>query len=207
MDVQWIQAIASAIQAVAVIFAFWQVLLLRKQIKTDHERSRRIRAIDDLSVWNKSLDKAQPSARRLVDSFSPTQCANLVEKKPFYVASNNLKALEYALAGVIQDGELKKTEDGILLNEKHISHLLFLCISHLNSLEIALQGWWYGVADKKIIFEQLKYVVSFKNGSYILENLRQHELLKDNYPAITAFVSELRRIRDSAVKNPQPTIA
>lgn len=38
-------------------------------LKADHERSRRERAIDVLARWATTLDKAHPSARKLVESF------------------------------------------------------------------------------------------------------------------------------------------
>src|SRR5215203_281045 len=198
MDSGWIQAVAEAVQAMAVVFVIWQVVLLRRQIDTDHERSRRVRAIDDLNTWISLLDKAQPAARRLVDSFSSQQCACLIQKQPFHIASEHVKTLEYALVDVAKDGDFKKTEDGVLLSEKHLGHLLYLCISHLNALEVVLQGWLHGISDKKIIEGQFGYVVSFKQGHYILERLRQHDLLKDNYPAISAFVTKLRQGHDSA---------
>jgi len=207
MSPDWIQAVAAVVQAIGVIFVAWQAILLRKQIGAEHELARRTRAIDDLKTWSNALDRAHPAARRLVEDFTIEHCSQLIERKPFYISSQHAKLLEYALAGDLVDGELKKTEDGILLNERNLSHLLQLVCTHLNHLEVALQGWYNGIADSKIVVDQFKYVVSIKKGHYILERFRQHELVKDSYPAIAAFVAMLKKQAVGTVPTTRENVA
>jgi cytosine/adenosine deaminase-related metal-dependent hydrolase len=68
-----IQAAASVVTVIIALLALKQVQLLRMQIKTDHERSRRHRAVEDLNDWNSHLTEGITSARRLVETFSPEQ--------------------------------------------------------------------------------------------------------------------------------------
>ncbi len=170
-----------------------ELALMREQIVGDHEFARCTRAVDDVQYFTQSLDRAHPAARRHVDELTPDQCALLVSRKPFHVPNQHAPLLEFALAGVITEEELKKTEDGILLNSHHLAHLLQLIGEHLNRLEVALQGWYAGIADSKIIEDQFGYLVSIEKGYYILENFRQHELVKNSYPAIAAFVARFRK--------------
>lgn len=188
----WALVLFTALLCTGVVIGLIQISLLKKQIHAEHELGRRTRAIDDLHIFSQSLDREHPSARRLVDDFSDKQIAALVNRTPVYLSNDCLGLLEYALSGLGPECKFEKTENGLLLNEKHLSHLLQLCCGHLNRLEIALQGWFNGIADAKIIEEQLKYVVSDKRGHYILEKFRKHDVVKGNYPAIAAFVSKIR---------------
>ena len=202
-----IGTLAAIVQSVAVVFVIWQVVLLRRQLAADHERSRRLQAIEDVKGWASRLGREAPVARKVVESFSAEQCNLLVAREPFYIAGRHRKALEIALGLDIQVEKSGESDKRILLSEEHLAQLLFLCIGHLNSLETALLGWQQGVSDSVVIEQQFRYVVSFDKGHFILEKLRETEKMKGNYPAIGSFVAHLRSSRDLLQARPRGRVA
>lgn len=96
------------------------------------------------------------------------------------------------LKGIISSpSELDSTNGDIALDQKHVAHIYFLVVSHLNSLEVALMPWMYGVADREIIESELRYLVRPDAGQYVLQTLR--EVLGENsFPAIKKFSDHLR---------------
>lgn len=191
MEPEWIQAISSAIQAFSIIFIIWQVKLLRKQISAEHELARRTRAIDDLRIYSQSLNPIHTSARKLAENFSTSQCADLISRKPFYIPQQHTQLLGYIFTE--KSNSFTTNNRGIRLSESDLAYILQIISEHLNNIEVALQGWYNGIADEKIIMAQLKYIISKEKGHYILERFRNHELSKNNYPAIAAFVAQLKK--------------
>ena len=74
-------------------FALGGVILLWIQIKAEHERSRREKAVDLLLKWNDSLKKETTAARRVVEEFTPDQCRCLYKEEPFCVNKKQYKAI------------------------------------------------------------------------------------------------------------------
>jgi len=204
LDPAWVQGIAGIVQALGVIFALAQVRLLRLQITADHELARRPRAIEDVRAFASSLDRAHPSARRLVDDFDAEQVGFLMKRTPFVLPDKNRKFAEYALSDILEKYPLQPVDGGFRLNEAHLAHLLQLCLGHLNQLETALLGWFLGISDNKVVEDQFKYAISAPNGHYILEVFREHPNCRGNYPAINAFVA---RVRNLPVEQPRESIA
>jgi len=198
MEAEWVVAISSGITALGIVFiaiqtsiAAKQLAEFKKQIAADHQRSRINKAIDVLNEWTKSLDKAHPSARTLVNGFTIEQCEKLKEKTPFDLPVDKRSLLENVLHGHTNGNPLSEDDKSVTLNEDHLSHIYFLCMTHLNSLEIALQSWMKGVADKGIIEEEMCYLIKPEKEHYILENFRKVIGGKDIYPAIHAFVEHI----------------
>lgn len=162
------------------------------EFKADHERSRRERAIDVLARWTSSLDKAHPSARTLVESFDHEQCEKLRQKKGFRIGKDKEDLVKNVLHGYLDEGPPKSEENTLTLDDNHAAHIYYLCISHLNSLEIALQSWLVRVADDKILENELQYLIRPEKNHYVLEKLREVLGGKDCYPAIHEFVEHIK---------------
>lgn len=202
MTPEWVTAIATCILAVGILIAVWQLIaareqvsLLRQQVSDDHDRSRRSEAIRAITDWTKSLDKAQPSARVLVNSFSIDQCRMLRSRESFEIDSKHLKLLEHILQGTIEESELHKLpmEGGkIRLNEKHLSQIYFLAAAHLNSLEVCLQHWVLHTADKDVIESEMNYLINPEKNEYVLENFRIALGGARAFPAIELFVQHIK---------------
>lgn len=209
MKLEWIIAISSLITSLGVGLIAWQTLVsikqlkvLKKQITSDHERSRRQRAIDVLEKWANTLDRARPSARTIIEGLSIEECRLLKDKKPISIPDSKLYFLENALQDLQNKNFIPGADKKILLDEKQVAHLYYLAISHLNSLEIALQSWLSGVADKNILESELKYLVKPDNGQYVMANFREIMGGGSAYPAISAFVEHL----ESTLKPSTPKV-
>jgi len=215
MTPEFITAIASVIAALGIIFAAFQariaakqLTLSQEQLRADHERSRRENAIEVLRSWTKSLDKAQPSARKFIQELDESQCKLLIQRKPFKVSEEHQNLLEHALHDVLDNLDELNPENGeITLNQKHLSELLSLIIEHLNTLEVALLSWMNGVADRDIMESQFEYLVRFEDGHFLLENLRKVMVGKANFPAIDLFVEHLKKKYQEAKPKSKPQIA
>ncbi len=203
-----VSAISEAIVALGVLLVAMQVYFAKKQIKTEHEKDRRLVAIQVVKDWNCSLNVATPAARGFVQELSVDQCKLLIKRESFSVHVDCGKFLKYALSGIKgDDSELVIEKDKIQLTPTQISHLLALVIEHLNSLEVALLTWMNGVADKEIIESQFKYLVSVDSGHYVLENLRTAMVGRGNYPAICCFVKHLQKQNESNEPLPKCNVA
>ncbi|MGL1243318.1 hypothetical protein ACSTKY_11330 [Vibrio parahaemolyticus] len=203
-----VSVISDAIVAFGVLLVAMQVYFASKQIKTEHEKGRRLVAIQVVKDWNCSLNVATPAARGFVQELSVDQCKLLIKRESFNVHLDYGKFLKYALSGIKGDeSELVIKQDQIQLTPAQISHLLALVIEHLNSLEVALLTWMNGVADKEIIESQFKYLVSVNNGHYVLDNLRMAMAGRGNYPAVCCFVKHLQKQSESNEPLPKSNVA
>ncbi len=64
-------------------------------------------------------------------------------------------------------------------------------VCYLNMLESILSAWHHGIADKKIIEEEFKYLIDPKDNHGLLPKFRK--VAGDSYPAITAFANHLQK--------------
>jgi len=213
MTADWVTAFASCVAAAGVVFVAYQAYLANRQLniaalqlkqsaeqhkltldqfKADHERSRRERAIEVLERWSRTLDRAHPSARTLVEGFSHEQCEKLKQKKGFKIGKDKLELLKNVLHGYADADPPQVDDEHVVLTDNHASHIYFLCISHLNSLEIALQSWLVNVADEVILEKQLKYLIKPDKGHYVLATLRDALGGREVYPAIHEFVDHMK---------------
>lgn len=163
-----------------------------KQMEADHERSRRERAIDVLARWTNSLDKAHPSARTLVESFTNEQCQKLKDRKGFKISSEYEDLVKNVLHGYLDEDPPEVQGEELILDDNHASHIYYLCITHLNSLEIALQPWLVNIADEGILETEMQYLVKPEKGYFVLEDLRSVLGGKNCYPAIHEFVEHIK---------------
>ncbi len=183
-----IQAISSVASTIIAFVALNQINLLRRQIKTDHERSRRHKAIEDLRDWNNHLTEEITSARRLVELFSYEQLMALKNGTNFKLSKSFRAILDIAL-NIPNDTNLVEEQDNYVIDAEYAIRLRNHCIRHLNSFEITLAAWRHGVADKKIIEEQLCYLVDLKKGWKMLESFRKYVVGLDAHPATEEFVT------------------
>lgn len=141
-----IQAAASVVTVIIALLALKQVQLLRMQIKTDHERSRRHRAVEDLNDWNSHLTEGITSARRLVETFSPEQLEAVKGGRSFKLPKKYRAIADVAL-DIPREKALVEDGDAYVMEPEHAIRLRNHCIRHLNAFEITLAAWRHGIAD------------------------------------------------------------
>ena len=212
----WISAIAAGVAALGVGFVAYQVFIARKQLQqgseslqnaaeslelarrtfesdqSDHERSRRQKAVDLILQWSTNLKRETSLARKLVETLGREETESLYDEKPFEIDEKYLSIVADCL-GNSEESELVTNNGKIKLTEKQSAHMNWLVISYLNSLESVLVCWQHGIADVDMIKAEFRYLVNPDKEKNILHNYRTAKEGIDNYPAIKSFVSMLEQ--------------
>ncbi len=185
------------------------IIVLVKQIKGEHEKGRREKAIELLLAWTKGITRETNAAKKIVEKFDAIQCRKLFLEENFKVDCK----LYDEIVEVINvkpekpdrckecTGEPEKDCDGqIILTRDQIKRLRWHIISYLNLLESILVSWQYSVAEREIIEQQLKFMVSPKEGRNVLEGFRIAAGSEDSYPAIEVFCNHMENERKKKLK-------
>lgn len=180
--------IAAWISAVANIFIALGVGLAWSSFRGDHERSRREKAIELISVWALNMNKRGAAARKLVETLDKERSKSLFNQEPLKINKKHIGLLQAALESKVEE----PTGDNITLSELQSSELRWQIITFLNNLESVLSAWRHNVADKDIITEQFRYLLSTTDGHYILQEFRVAAGGNQSYPAIQEFVKHIK---------------
>ena len=208
MDPQWIIAISSSIAALAIVGVVVQsraaISQLKisssqlessiNQLKSDHERSRRELAVDLLCKWDGGLKRECAVARKFAETLNFNQSKALSKQQTFEIISEHYELFLGSLSSAAAErrNSNKNDDKKIQLSERESSEIRWAVICFLNQLETTLTAVRHNVADKAIIYEQFKYLISPSNGHYVLEDFRKAAGGSATYPSIEAFVSELK---------------
>lgn len=193
MNLSDFASIATIIQAIAAIGIAAQIWLSNKEIKADHERSRREKSIDILNQWSQNLRKEGSIARKIIEKLNEEQCREIFNNQSVKIDKKH----ESLLNQFFGEGNLD-TENGdlIKLTELQSTELRWHAITYLNTLEFTFVAWQYSVVDRSIIESQFQYLFDPANGHEILKHFRKAAGGEDSFPAIeifTAHISNKRR--------------
>ena len=211
---QTVIAVSSAIGALGVIGVFWQCFWSRssfrlalESLKSDHERSRREKAIDLLCHWDSTLTDNSAAARKFAESLTSEQSRSLLAQEPFTVDSKHyglfLGALPPALTRM-RESENEYTDSQIEVSERESSEIRWSVITYLNSLETILSAARHNVADKDMLYEQFVYLISPEKGHYLLADFRKAAGGAKTYPSIEEFAKELKKNAEKAAPGKGP---
>lgn len=184
----WITAIASVISALSIVFVGIQTKLLLKQIRSDHERSRRERAVEIIREWSNGIQRESSAARKFVETLDEMQIKALVNIKPFAVERNAELFLK-ACVGDEHKG-VKFEENKISLDTGAVSLVRWYVMRYLNGLECVMVAWRHNAADQEIIKEEFSYL--FKQIPGDLVNLRKECDSLHSFPALEEFIETYR---------------
>ncbi|MFZ2404553.1 MAG: hypothetical protein WAW41_05405 [Methylobacter sp.] len=192
----WMDFTVKLFGAFGIFFIAWQVLLSKQQLQADHERSRRQMASDVIRYLSNSISSGMVAGRWFAEGLGKNQTAALFYRKPFRVPIKTRDFLEVCLGDAISDDQVE--EDNILLTIRQIQHLRWLVTAYLNNLEAALVPWYYEVADRRILQNELWPLLwtrrdkDTKNDIFILEKFREIQRVPPMYPAIEAFITQIK---------------
>lgn len=194
--------LASELSPVLVILgsfiAFVSLFIRFYQIHKDHKRSRVASAIQSVDDFCKSASESTTTTRAFIEKLDEEHCEKILKNTPFEVDASHKGALDYALRDVEPDiSKLEVADNKLYLKEKHIGHLRFLTLQHLNSIEIALLHWKEETGERRIFEEQLGYLVCSNGNRFILSTFRSvYRKLgssdKNPFPCIDAFVERMK---------------
>jgi len=145
---EWISAIATSIGALGVFLVVFQ-------IRADHERSRRERAMDMMKMWANDLHIVAPKlnlAKELIESLDETQSLALVRSQEVTFEASYANLLAAYFSDIEQNFNI---ENGKIILEPALALLLRKeVILALNVLECVATAWRHNVADREIIEEE-----------------------------------------------------
>ncbi len=211
--------------ALISISAVVSIFLLIKQIKDEHEKSRREKCLDLLMTWSTNLAPETNFAVKIVEKFDREQCTKLYRMEEFYVSKKlcyEIKEVysEYSkedettvckyLNGIEKQDKKKcdgcelckkdKKSDNVILDKYYIKKLRFSVIQYLNLLETVLIGWQNGIVDRDIIETQFSYLHDPSNNKNCLQDFRIASGSEETYPSIEAFCIKLEENRKKKIK-------
>jgi hypothetical protein len=139
IDPQWVTAAAASIGCISLILVVWQV-------KVNHDRDRRIKAIDILQDFGKAATR--DAFRYAGFMFSlPSEDVQKIQKG--YRICVERRLVEPWLPDVAEKSNEEKIELGVEL----ALDIRITMVRVLNGLEIVALAYKHGVADKKILDE------------------------------------------------------
>lgn len=195
-----ITAIASTVAASGVIFIAWQALSNSKQarnssrqIKLDHERSRREAAINLMKYWNELAHDLLPSMhiRRMIEELDINQCEKLFLGKPVSINKCNISLIESFFSSIplVHNKELKIEDGSIHLDELQTHQVCTHFSLYMNVLEIVATAWRHNIVDREIIEDEFRKIF-FKNQC----DFRYACFIKASgiYPSIHEFIDHAK---------------
>lgn len=189
MDWKIASEVATVIASVGVIGVFVQISLTLRQLKADHERSRREKTVDLCQTWSSQLQKHGSISRKIVESLDEEQSRNLYKENTVNFSSEFKEILKELFGHDCQLEDLP--ENRVKIDSVQSSKLRWQIITYLNSLESILIAWHYNIVDREIIERQFSYLMSPMDGHYLLKNFRIACGGAEAYPAIELFAKQV----------------
>ena len=191
MTAEWITAIASLITALGLVGIVYQIRLAQKQLKADHERSRREKAIELLTLWDSNLSITSATARKFVESLGFEEAKSLYAQESFEIspASYNL-----FLGAISPESAEKRPEivpdENIIITPIEAQEIRWAATKYLNQLETTFTAVRNNIADREIVYEQFHYLISERDGSFVMDHYRKASGGIETYPSIEQFVQD-----------------
>ena len=181
----WLSVLRDVFIIIGLLLSFWRIYVMRDTFFSDHDRSRRTKAVDLIQFWSGKLTKKSSLARKLVESFSEEQCKSLVAEKSFDVDTTNISVLNQYF-DVTTFNPTNRT-----LTEGQSSVLRWEIINYLNNLEAVFVAWRHNVADKEIIEEEFSYLYNAKENHSAVERFRT-AAGTDSFMGVDEFIKKLK---------------
>ncbi len=202
---------------ILTLLSLMSIILLYRQIKGEHEKARREKAIELLLAWTNGITCETNAVKKIVEKLDENQCRNLFLEEKFKVSCSvydeiieaindqSIKPKKCDECGKNKQDECDENmknecNEMLTLNKRQIKKLRWNIISYLNLVEAILVSWQYSVADREIIEQQFAFLVSPKEGKNILEEFRVAAGSEDAYPAIEIFCNHMETERKKKLK-------
>ena len=197
--------ITKGVTILGTVFTASQLYLLAKQIKTNHEATRRRTTIDVMTTWCNAMQPDTSLAVKAAVNLSEKQCSDLYHNKPFEV-TKEIKTdickfcVNYNKCYSDQTAlDLKcSLTNGCIVDGQILSSLRWHVVTYLNALETVMTSWHMGTVDKEVIEEQFLFLLSNGKGR-ALANFRN---AAGGYPYIEEFLDKIKSKPKTNQKEP-----
>lgn len=195
LDAAIVSAVANSIAALGMVLVVYQLVLYKRQLQDDHERSRRENAIAFLAEWARGLKRNASLTRKFVELLDETQTQALIDLRPFTVSVRHRDLLVGCLEPAFNEEDVELSGKNVNLSESQVKVIKWQTVSYLNLLEAILSAWRHNTADRDMIEEQFQYLVAPESGMTIVENYRRCVGGPNALPAISEFAETILKRR------------
>jgi len=198
-----VSQIATIISSLIIIGIGFQVYIAYRQLKSDHERSRREKAVELLVEWNRGLKSESSLSRKIIEVLNEEQCREIMAESSLHLPSK----LADKLSNIFPDMEKNTPKDSgsednaIFLSASQSSKLRWYAITYLNSLEFILVAWQYSIVDRKIIEDEFSFLFRPAEGHEALKKFRDAAGGGNSFPAIEVFANHIEEKRRKKLIN------
>src|SRR5271157_1810372 len=112
---EWITAIMNIIIAGGVVIAILQLFQHKTQMKNDHEKGRREKAVDLLIHFDNCLHRETSMARKLMEKLSEEQLRKIYHQEEVEIEPIHRHLVEGALSGRYDLGDNKGIDVAVTL--------------------------------------------------------------------------------------------
>lgn len=173
-----------------------QLYHLTRQLKSDHDRSRREMAITLNEHWSYSDKFIQLIVvKRLINSFDSDSRKKVMIGESFNIDIKHKTSVEACLIpfqkeyGYSSESLYSTNDRHITICETGSTMLRQMIVSYFNRLECICTAYRHNVADRDIIAEQFLYL---SLPAYEVEHMITLLNLKDSFPGILYFINNIK---------------
>lgn len=197
---QKLDIVFSVITALSTLFIAIQLFQTARAEKKHHEETRRIKTVEIMENWSKSLKKETSFAEKIVEGFTAEQCRSLFFKEEFeldckkgqdicQICKENAFDVTHASCNKCINGDKFK------LTGAHLSEFRWYVVGYLNMLESVMTAWNLNIVDRKEIEDQFQYLYNPERGWNALKPFRDAAGGSSAYPNIEKFMQEMENRR------------
>jgi hypothetical protein len=187
------KSISGLITALGIGLLYWQ-------LRADHNRSRRERAVEILGDWAKHRSERNPLLVSAALSCTDEQAGLAYKREPITLHPHQFETFAAAF-----DLTIPPDEATFILSKKHTLLIRAEALKYLNMLEWALAARRHSVADANIVCEQFVSFFDKETNKAILSGFRVAAGGERTFPSIAAFENELRQKSTCVVPGEGPS--
>lgn len=191
-----LQMICSGITALSTIFIALQFYETKKAEQKNHEELRRVKTIEVMQNWSKTLKKETSFAEKIVEGFSEEQCRALYFGESIKIDIEKGEKICQICPERTENCKKCKTDRKLKLEGVQLSEFRWYVINYLNMLENVMTAWNLKIVDTDEIEQQFQYLYNPEKGWNALEAFRKAAGGKKSYPNIDKFILQLKEKRE-----------
>lgn len=189
MNSNTLKIIEVVVLGISALLVIWQIFLLRRQIRTQHEEHRRENTTNIMFMWCNSLQKETCMAEVIARKLNTFQCKQLYLHKPFSV-DNTIKndICKFCSKKGKQCINCGLLNEGLTVDGKILSELRWHVLTYLNTLETVMAAWHLGTVDRDTIQEQFAFLTNPDKGNALVV----FRYTAGGYPLIEEFIDTIK---------------
>lgn len=162
---------------------------------------RRIKTVEIMENWSKSLKKETSFAEKIVEGFTPDQCRSLFFKEEFELDEKKSKDIcqlcrENNCNSSQEECDHCNVDRAFKLSGAQLSEFRWYVVGYLNMLESVMTAWHLNIVDQEEIENQFQYLYNPEKGWNALKSFREAAGGMNAYPNIEQFMQTLEKKRN-----------